>query len=74
MNERIIQLFKKNVVLNTQQHQKALKKLSNNAFCYVLISCSEPHEDGKMQVEMSYEGERVLASYLVKTALKILES
>ncbi|MDN3504879.1 MAG: hypothetical protein P0S95_04825 [Rhabdochlamydiaceae bacterium] len=74
MNERILQLFRKNVVLNTAQHQKAIKKLSNNAICYVLISCSEPQNDGKMQVEMSYEGDRVLASYLVKTALKILES
>jgi len=74
MNERILQLFKNNVSLNTQQHQKAIKKLSNNAFCYVLISCNEPQKDGKMQVEMSYEGDRGLASYLVKTALKILES
>ena len=30
--------------------------LKENA-CYVLITCGQPSEDGKMQVEMTYEGD-----------------
>ena len=43
------------------------------AICYVLITCSEPNENGSMEVEMKYEGERWLASYLVKSAQGSLE-
>ena len=74
MDERIFKLFKKTVILNDPKYNKVTKKLSNNTVCYVLITCSEPERDGKMQVEMAYEGDQVLASYLVRTALKILES
>lgn len=41
--------------------------------CTVVISCFEPSEDGHMQVEMTYEGDKVLASYLVKSAQGMLE-
>ncbi|MEL7431521.1 MAG: hypothetical protein AAGI90_03205 [Chlamydiota bacterium] len=36
--------------------------------CYVLITCKEPSEDGKMEVELSYEGDETLAAYLVESA------
>ena len=36
--------------------------------CYVLITCSEPSEDGKIEVEMTYEGDSVLAAYLIESA------
>ena len=36
--------------------------------CYVLITCSEPSEDGKIEVEMTYEGDAVLAAYLIESA------
>jgi hypothetical protein len=41
--------------------------------CYVLITCSEPQPDGKMHVEMSYDGDISLAAYLVESAQSILE-
>lgn len=41
--------------------------------CYVLITCGEPGADGNMQVEMTYEGDRVLASYLIESAQGLLE-
>ncbi|PCI92982.1 hypothetical protein COB11_06160 [Candidatus Aerophobetes bacterium] len=41
--------------------------------CYVLITCGEPSADGNMQVEMTYEGDRVLASYLIESAQGLLE-
>ncbi len=41
--------------------------------CYVLITCGEPTDDGKMQVELTYEGDSDLASYLVDAAQSYLE-
>ncbi len=41
--------------------------------CVILITCEEPKEDGNMQVEMVYEGEAYLASYLLDTAQTIFE-
>ena len=45
--------------------QEALDK---NPSCYVLITCGQPSEDGQMQVEMTYQGDTSLASYLVQGA------
>jgi hypothetical protein len=36
--------------------------------CFILITCKEPSLEGKMQVEMSYEGDSSLASYLIDNA------
>lgn len=44
------------------------KVLSKNKACYVLITCGEPSEDGKMEVEMTYEGDACLAAYLIESA------
>jgi len=42
--------------------------LSKNKACYVLITCGEPSIDGKMEVEMTYEGDASLAAYLIESA------
>ena len=44
------------------------KQLAENNACYVIITCGEPSEDGKMEVEMTYEGDEVLAAYLIESA------
>jgi hypothetical protein len=49
------------------------KWLSENNACYVLITCKEPSADGKMNVEMVYDGDEVLASYLVDNAQQIFD-
>lgn len=49
------------------------KKLNNNKMCYVLITCGQPSKDGKMQVEMTYEGDPVLAAYLVESAQQFID-
>lgn len=46
--------------------------LKENA-CYVLITCGQPSEDGKMQVEMTYEGDASLAAYLIESAQGLLD-
>lgn len=42
--------------------------LDKTPSCYVLITCGQPSEDGQMQVEMTYQGDTSLASYLVQGA------
>lgn len=42
--------------------------LSQTNDCYVLITCGKMSEDGKIQVEMSYEGDADLAAYLIESA------
>lgn len=39
-----------------------------------MISCEEPSEDGKMEVEMTCEGDEVLAAYLLESAQSILDN
>ncbi len=54
---------------------KKLKEfLSHNNACYVLITCGKPSEDGKMDVEMVYEGDESLVAYLIESAQEIIDS
>lgn len=58
-------------------NKKTLKHLrgalDNNPSCYVLITCSQPSESGQMEVEMSYQGDLCLASYLLQEAQTFIE-
>ena len=36
--------------------------------CYVLITCDDTNDEGKMQVEMSYEGDINLAALMIDQA------
>ncbi len=47
------------------------RRTKKNA-CTIHISCNEPSEDGQMQVEMTYEGDHVLAAFLLENAQSIL--
>jgi len=49
-----------------------IKRKQKNA-CYVLITCGEPNAEGKMNVEMTYEGEPLLAAYLLENAQSIID-
>lgn len=53
--------------------QSIKSALSKNNACYVLITCGEPTEDGKMQVEMSYDGDECLAAYLLESAQNVFD-
>ena len=50
-----------------------IENLSNKKSCCVLITCGEPSEDGKMQVEMVVEGDTCLAAYLIESAQGFIE-
>ena len=55
--------------------EKKLKKaLEKGTACYVLITCSEPNEDGKMEVELNYDGDETLAAFLVENAAQVFQS
>lgn len=48
------------------------RRTKKNA-CTIMISCQEPAEDGKMHVEMTYEGDEVLAAFLIESAQSIFD-
>ncbi len=51
------------------QIPKQLRKhLTKGNVCYVLITCSHPSEAGKMEVQMTYEGDPNLAEMIIETA------
>lgn len=53
-----------------KQFQKAVKE---NCACYVLITCSEPNAEGKMEVEMNYQGDESLAAFLIENASQVFD-
>ncbi len=57
--------------MKKQKGQSMKKKngtLKEDQACYILITCGKPAPDGKMAVEMTYEGDPLLASYLLENA------
>lgn len=53
---------------------KIKKSLSEQSACYVLITCEEPECDGKMNVEMSFEGDEALAALLIENARQVFDN
>jgi hypothetical protein len=54
--------------------EKAIKKsLKENCACYVLITCSAPNAEGHMDIEMNYEGDEMLASFLIDNASQVFD-
>ena len=58
--------------MKLNKQDKLKKNLAKNHACYVLITCDEPNEEGKMQVEMTYEGDASLAAYILQGAQSIV--
>ena len=54
--------------LSWREKSMANKKLAEKKSCYVLITCGNPNKEGKMNVEMSYDGDIDLAALLVDQA------
>lgn len=54
-------------------HKRIKKLLEKDFDGYVLVTCKPAGLDGKMQVEMSYDGDPVLAAYLMEGAQGYLE-
>jgi hypothetical protein len=57
------------------KEKKQVKKVVNASHaCYVLITCSEPNADGKMEVEMKYDGDETLAAFLIENAAQVFDN
>lgn len=41
--------------------------------CTIHITCHESSEDGKLNVEMNYEGDTYLAAYLLQDAMRYID-
>ena len=68
-------LDKRKIKEGEEKHlfQKIKNYLAENNFCYVLLTCSEPSEEGNMQVEMDFEGDEDLASYLLESSREVFK-
>jgi hypothetical protein len=69
---------KRIVSIGDKQKKKAAlarlqKDLGEGCACFVLITCTEPTADGKMQVELDFEGDEDLASFLIESATRVFE-
>jgi hypothetical protein len=53
--------------------QELRELLAERYACFVLISCGEPTPEGKIEVEMTYEGDDALAAYLIESAQNFIE-
>lgn len=68
MGKTIFKMQTKNSMLS-----KIKKELSEQYSCYVLITCSDPSKDGAMEVEMNYEGDDMLAAFLLENAGQVFD-
>jgi hypothetical protein len=57
----------------TNKMGKSVSKKRGAQACTILITCGQPSADGKMSVEMTYEGDPLLASYLLENAQGLME-
>lgn len=62
------------IKMTSNIHEDVKKKLLDKQMCYILITCTLPdEEDGKLNVEMSYDGDPALTSYLLQGAQDFFE-
>lgn len=59
--------------MKRRKQQPLQKILDQNPPYYVLITCTHPSQDGHMQVEMTYQGDALLAAYLLQEAQSFID-
>lgn len=59
--------------MNRKTEKHLRETLGKNNVCYVLITCDATPDNGEMKVEMTYEGDAALASYLLQGAQTIID-
>jgi hypothetical protein len=70
MGKKLISVKKQ---LQEETLSRIKKELEDLCACYVLVTCSSPAKDGKMEVEMSFEGDEDLAALLVQNASQVFD-
>lgn len=71
MSKKLVKIDKQLQESGMDQMKSMLKE---KYACYVLITCSEPGNDGKMEVEMNFEGDEDLAALLVDNASQVFDA
>jgi hypothetical protein len=59
--------------MSAETRRQVKELLGEDNSCYVLITCGEPSPDGKMQIDMAYEGDPILAAYLLEGAQTVID-
>ena len=57
--------------IGKQKISEIRNALGQKCACYVLITCTEPAENGSMEVSLHFEGDRSLAGLLVENASQV---
>jgi len=73
MGKGIVSINQKLQKSNQEVLAKLKESLGSKWACCVLITCTEPAKDGKMEVEMNFEGDETLAAFLVENASQVFE-
>ena len=73
MSKRTLRLSGDALDVHAVALAQAKRAIGKDCACCILISCSEPGPDGKMQIEMQFDGDETLAAFLVQNAGQILE-
>ena len=60
-------------VLQNTEINELKKILAEKQLSYVLITCTSPTNEGKMDIELDYLGDQDLLSYLIDSAKNIIE-
>jgi hypothetical protein len=58
----------KEVAMRHGNYEKLMELLAKEHSCFILITCDNKSSDGNMNVNMTYEGDPALASYLLDGA------
>ena len=74
----MVNIFLDKLKIKENENKAFLKKikafLKKNNSCYVLITCSEPTNCGNMDVELAYEGDEDLVSYVMENAQLVFQN
>ena len=72
--QELRKMVQNGVNVKEQSSEKLRTLLDEDYTGYVLITCAEPSNEGKMQVELSFGGDVTLASYLAESAKGFFET
>ena len=75
--KQVVPITRKHSIVNKQKKETIFerfkKDLGEDYACFVLITCTQPSVEGKMEVEMDYEGDETLAAFLIENAGQVFE-
>jgi hypothetical protein len=74
MSKKILKAGESGLVSNEALLSQMKQRSGSKWACCVLITCSEPAANGKMEVELNFEGDESLASFLVENASQVFEA